>query len=162
MPFKLSSLYTLPNEISKMIIHKSGDSKIYRDVVIFTPGDWTDAITNAPVRYSTHELKKSYNKWSKNYLNLDHSWSVLDRIGYVNNVRYQNEKLIADLQIFRDTQNGKDVIESIENGLINELSVELLSTDVWDSKEMIRLATDLEFIGCAIVTEGACAETKIK
>ena len=162
LPLNRDDIFTLPENIASRIIYKSGDSKIYKDVVILTPGDWSDAITNAPVRYTSDELRASCNNWTKNYLNLDHNWTVLNRIGYVLNPRYVNNKVVADLQIFRATQNGKDTIESIEEGLINEVSVELLSTDRWDSKENVRFATDIEFIGCAIVTEGACRETRIK
>jgi len=155
--------HQLPYNISTKIISKSGESRTYRDVILLTPGDWTDSRTMAPVRYTPELLKEFHNRWSKDFLNLDHQWTVLNRVGWVKNPRCLNDgTIIADLKISKVTQNGKDIVESIEDGLINELSVELMSDDKWDSKEQIRLANDIEFIGCAIVTEGACQETKIK
>jgi len=159
----LEDTIQLPMEISTKIISKSGKSRTYRDVVLLTPGDWSDSQTRAPVRYTPDLLKSSFNNWSRNYLNLDHMWTALNRVGWVENVRCRNDgAMLADIKISMVTQNGKDIVEQIENGLINELSVELLSDDIWDNKERIIMANDIEFIGCAIVTDGACRETKIK
>lgn len=157
------NMHSLPFEISKNFISKSGDSRTYKDVVLLTPGDWTDSQTMAPVRYTPELLKGYHDNWSRNFLNLDHQWTVLNRVGWVENPRCRKDgAVIADIKISKVTQNGRDIVELIEDNLINELSVELLSDDKWDSKERIRLASDIEFIGCAIVTEGACKETKIK
>jgi len=159
----LKSTHQLPIDISNKFISKSGDSRTYRDVVLLTPGDWTDSQTRAPVRYTPELLKSFYSNWSRNFLNLDHKWTVLNRVGWVQNQRcLKDGTIIADLKISKVTQNGRDIVESIEDGLINELSVELLSDDKWDSDNLIRLASDIEFIGCAIVTDGACEETRIK
>jgi len=159
----LKDTYQLPIEISNKIISKSGDSRTYRDVIILTPGDWTDSQTRAPVRYSTALLKEFHTNWTRDFLNLDHNWSSLSRVGWVQNPRcLQDGTVIADIKISKVTQNGRDIVESIEDGLINELSVELLSDDKWDSDESIRLASNIEFIGLAIVTTGACEETRIK
>jgi len=159
----LKNTFQLPYELSTKFISKSGEYREYRDVVILTPGDWTDSQTRAPVRYTAELLKSFHTNWTKDFLNLDHNWSALSRVGWVKNPRcLKDGTIIADIKISKVTQNGRDIVESIEDGLINELSVELLSDDKWDKDESIRLASDIEFIGLAIVTEGACEETKIK
>jgi len=147
---------------NKKIVQKYGDARVYRDAVLLTPGTWTDAVSMSPIEYTSEELQKSAKVWESNYLNIDHSWKTLDRIGYVRDTYFSNNSVKGDLYIYPITQNSKDAIALIDAGLINALSVELYSRDVWSNKSESRLATDITFCGLAVVTDPACKDARIK
>lgn len=153
---------TVPFKYNDKILQKSTDARIYRDCILLTPGDWTDASTMAPVEYSMDELQKSATMWESEYLNLDHSFHVLDRIGHVRNQRWFMGAVAGDLYIYPVTNAARDSIALIDSNLINELSVELYCEELWDSDTQIRKATDIRFVGLALVTRGACSETRVR
>jgi len=142
------------------IIEKDGNARIYRDATLLTPGAWSDSTGMSAIEYTKEELKKSASNWESNYLNVDHNWGVLSRIGRVENTHW-NKAVKGDLYIYPITQGAKDTIALIDGGLVNELSVELMSRDVWKAEDEKRYATDISFVGLAVVTLGACSETSI-
>ena len=148
-------------EFNDKIIQKFGDARIYRDCIMLTPGSWSDSLTRAPVEYTPDELAKSATNWLGSYLDLDHQFGVLDRIGLVRNQHWINNAIMGDIHIYPITQNARDTIAQIDAGMINELSVELMSRDEYDYENDRLLATDIKFIGLGIVTAGACRSTKI-
>jgi len=152
----------VPFKYNKKEISKSTDIRIYRDVTLLTPGEYSDSLSSYPIRYTSSELKNAASKWEENYLNLDHSWNTLDRIGYVENPRFQDGAIKADLYIVPVTRNAKDTIGLIDAGLVNWLSVELKSEDVWNSSDNKKDATNIVFIGAAIVLYPACSDARIK
>ena len=163
MTEKIKLTPELPFQYGSKIILKSSNVRIYKDVVILTPGVWTDASTRTPIEYTDVNLMKGTKVWSSNFLNVDHSWTVRDRIGYVKNP-YYNKKIgvMGDLHIYPITQAAKDTIALIDSGLVNWLSAELMAEDIWDSDSGKRFAEQIEFIGCAVVTYPACKDARIK
>jgi len=160
---KVTHRHNMPFKYLDGIIVKSGDDdKIYKGVVFITSGDWTDSVTQAPVRYTSDVLKNYGTNWSGQFLNLDHSWEALKRVGWVENVYYTNGAIKGDIRITRKTTQGKDAIASIDAGLVNGLSVEVASNDIYDFEKNIILADELDFVGCAIVTHPACSNSKIR
>ncbi len=144
------------------IIQKSGDARVYNNAVLLTPGEWSDAMTRAPVKYTEEQLCKSASRWEENYLNVDHSQGTLDRIGIVKNQRWYKNAVVGDLYIYPITQNAKDTIALIDAGLVNSLSVELSSVDRWDFQENMRFAEDIAFFGLAVVLNPACKGAHIR
>jgi hypothetical protein len=138
------------------------DFRIYKNATILAPGEWTDCITHSPVVYSAKELEKSATNWKENYLDLDHSFAVNDRIGYVRNPHADNGCVKADLYIFKKVQAGKDVIEKIDIGLVNGVSAELTTQDRYDFSTDKYMAEEIVFLGAAICCYGACANAKVK
>ena len=67
------------------------DVRIYRDTILLTPGEFTDSMSMSPVAYTEEAISKSADKWEENYLNLDHSYEVLKRLGFVMNTYYKDE-----------------------------------------------------------------------
>jgi len=128
---------------------------------LLTPGSWSDSTGMSPIEYTESELRKSAKHWESNFLNIDHNWGVLSRIGHVQNTHWDGA-VKGDLMIYPITQSARDTIALVDAGLINELSVELMSRDVWKAEEERRFATDITFIGLAVVVMGACSETRIK
>jgi len=152
---------TVKLDYNKKIIEKDGGARIYRDCVLLTPGAWSDSTGMSAIEYTETELRRAAGNWSSNFLNLDHRWDVLSRIGHVENTHW-NDGVRGDLYIYPITQNARDAISLIDADMINELSVELMSRDVWKSEDEKRYATDIEFVGTAVVVMGACRETRIK
>jgi len=152
----------LPFKFEVALKSKSTSAKIYKGAVILTPGKFADSITKDWVIYRPEILRKYATNWSSNYLNIDHSTSVLHRIGYIENPRWEDNAVKADLYIFPYTSVGRDVINLIDSGLVNHLSCELISTDSYNYAEKAIEVEEIEFTGCAVVTNPACKETRIK
>lgn len=146
----------------KVIRKSTTKAKIYRGVTLLTPGVFSDSMTQSPVTYSEDVLRKYADNWTDNYLNLNHSYEVLDRIGYIDNPRWEDGAVKADLYIYPVTENARNTIELIEKGLINWLSVEIKTEDRFDSSTRERYVHTIEFIGAAVVTLPACPDAKIK
>jgi len=148
-------------EFNDKIIQKYGDARVYRDCIMLTPGSWTDSLSHVPIEYTADELAMSATTWIANHLDLDHSFKTLDKIGYVENQHWYDNSVMGDVYIHPITQNARDTIAQIDSGRINELSVELMSMDEYDYENDRMLATDIKFLGLAVVTAGACRDTKI-
>jgi hypothetical protein len=153
-------IHIIKFEFNKNVIGKDSKTKIYRDVTILSPGTFSDSLTRSPVRYDEEVLSRTYTKWNSNFLNLDHSDDVLDRIGLVMNPHFSDGKVKADLYIYPITRNAKDTIALIDSGLINWLSVEIMTSDRWDASDE-RYVDDMEYLGLAVVTMPACKDALI-
>jgi len=144
-------------------ISKSSDWRIYHDAVILAPGVWQDAASNLKTYFPPNELRKAATRWRINYLNVNHDYkNPLARIGYVKNTYWDGEKIRGDLYILPTTNAGHDIIALIDANLVNWLSPELLSHDKWNAEKGLHMATDIEFIGCAVVLHPACPKAKIR
>jgi len=157
---KRLTVHNVSFEYNDKIVSKNTDVRMYRDVVMIAPGTFTDSITMAPVNYSADVLSRTSHKVRSNYLNIDHSHRTLDRVGRFVNPYWDGEKVRADLWIYPVTQNARDTISLIDEGLVNWLSVELMTEDEWDIHDE-RNVVDLEYIGLAVVTSPACKESLI-
>ncbi|MBE3093948.1 MAG: hypothetical protein IMZ52_02875 [Actinobacteria bacterium] len=159
------------NTIHKHILNLSYDNvslsqyedfRIYKNATILTPGEWTDSITREPVVYTVGELEKSATNWKENYLDLDHSFAVNDRIGYVMNPHADKGNVKADLYIHKRIQSGKDTIERIDCGLVNGVSAELTTTDRYNFSDNKYYAENIVFLGSAIVLFPASNGAKVR
>ena len=148
-------------EFNNKIIQKGGDGRIYRECILLTPGSWTDSLSMIPTEYTDEHLSISATNWEENFLNVNHSHAVQDRIGYVMNTYWYNNAVMGDIHIYPITQMARDSIALIDAGMINELSVELLSNDQYDEELGKVFATDITYFGAAVVSAGACRQTKI-
>ena len=158
--------HTVPLEYNTKYISKS-DVRVYRDAILLTPGKWSDSVTRAEVEYTDKALSKYATNWTRNILDLDHNLDVLSIIGTIEHQRFQKNSVIGDLYIHPITQNARDTISLIDAGYVNSLSVELMADDVWDSSRHIRMADNIEFIGCAVLAghparPPACKDTRIR
>lgn len=153
----------IPLKFQKKIIQKSSDVRIYRGATLITPGEWTDGASRIPTTYTPGHLQLGSTVWTKNYLNLDHEWKVNSLIGTVQNQYWDGTAVRGDLYINPQLSVGKDTITKIDTGLIKSLSVELMAEDVYDDDQNKVFATNIEFIGCAVIygEMGACPEAKI-
>ena len=138
------------------------DYRVYRNSVILSPGEWTDCISRTPVVYTESELNKGATNWKENFLNIDHSLSVNDRIGYVMKAYGDKGVVKADLYINKKLQTGKDTIARIDCGLVNGVSAELITNDIYDFEENKYMASDITFLGAAVVCIGACSDAKVR
>ena len=143
-------------------ISKSTNARIYKGVIILTPGKYADSLTKDYVLYTPEILRKYATNWSSNYVNIDHSQSVIHRVGYILNPRWEEGAVRGDLYIFPYTTVARDTIALIDNNMINHLSSEIITTDHYDYLEKCIVVDDIEFFGCAIVTNPACEDARIK
>lgn len=111
--------------------------------------------------YTREELSKSAGNWEQNYLNLDHSFDVRDRLGFVENTYFHKGKVKGDLHIFPITQAARDTIALIDADLVNWLSVEITTEDYWNENDNKRYASNISFIGAAICLYPADQSTRI-
>jgi hypothetical protein len=148
---------------NKIIEKGNSEVRVYKNATLITPGEWSDMKSMKAITYTPGELQKASNRWLKNTLNLDHEWKVLNTVGTIENCRWFNGAVIADLHINKITEAAKDTIALIDAGLINHLSVELQSEDFRDYDNHKILAKEIEFIGCAIIYGdlGACSQARI-
>jgi hypothetical protein len=144
------------------LIKKDSTVRIYNDAHLISPGEWTDSTSMMPIVYSAHELNKASTNWEENYLNVDHSWSVKDRIGYVMNPRFHDDMVKGDLHIYPITEAARTAVALVDAGLVNWVSVELRTEDRWDEDDEKIYAENISFIGTAIVTHPACKDAIIK
>ena len=141
---------------------KSNDVRIFRGATLITPGTWTDSVSRRPITYTEQELSRASRNWITNNLNIDHDWSVSKLIGTVQNTRWQDNSVKGDLYINPITSIAKDTVALIDAKMVSALSVELQSVDKFDDNSDL-LATDIDFIGCAVVygPRGACEDARI-
>ena len=154
----------IPNIITVKVKSKE---RIFRNAILLTPGQWADSVSNMYNDYPKEILKKYARNIKDNIIDFDHEYrKVLSRIGRVENQHWDESKnaIVGDLYITTQTQVARDVISLIDEGLINGVSVELGTRDVWDySKDMPRVEY-IEFYGVSIVPKefAACRDARIK
>jgi len=162
---------TIPLEYSKKIVELAGNGRSYRDCILLTSGEFTDSISRTPIVYTNEALSKlSQNMMDGVYkldsekipLNLDHTHNALNWIGYANHISYKGGKILGDLYLHRLTQPSKDTVALIDNGYLNALSVEITTNDTWNAEENKYYASDINLIGLAVVSVGACPSARIK
>ena len=151
----------IPFEYNKKMLSKSTDARIYRDCALISVGEWSDSIARSPVVYTEKALAKSATNWEENYLNVDHSYETRDRLGFVTHPYYKNGKVYGDLHILPITTVAKDVVALIDAGLVNWISVELISNDIYQDDSKC-YADDIVFVGAAVVLFPASDGTRIK
>ena len=147
---------------NKSLIGKSTDTKIYMGATLLSPGEWTDSISNTKIEYSSKVLKKYATNWKEQYLNLDHNHNALSRVGKVVNQRFEDGVVKGDLHIYPITNNAKDIIKLIDNDMINWLSVEIMTEDIWNNSKDMWAVEEILYLGTAIVTLPASKNSLIK
>jgi len=149
-------------QYNNKILSKSTDARIYRDCVLMSVGEWTDSMSRTPITYTREALSKYASNWKENYLNVDHSFETRNRLGFVTNPYFKDDKVYGNLTIFPITTVAKDIIALIDADLVNWLSVELLSDDNWSEDNKKIFADNITFIGAAVVLYPASDGTTIK
>jgi hypothetical protein len=148
------------------IIYKSkrnnitGD-RIYKGCVILEEGRFTDAASKVPIFYDCKVLERDAKNWVSNFITLNHSRDILDRVGFIENVRWENNKLLGDMRIVPITSRAKDVINLLDAGMIKDLSIEALTTEEYDRDMKCLRLSSIEFTGLSLVLSGACPTAKV-
>jgi len=121
-------------------------------VPILAEGTWNG------VTYTPEELSKSVNSWRDNTIWNRH-YSGEERtenniIGHIQNKRFDKGAILGDVFISNKTVEGTEMIALVKSNEVNGISVEHLSVDKIVDDRMV--ATELSFLGAAIVPEPAC------
>ena len=137
-----------------------------KGVKLLAAGTWTDSAQKTACEYSTDILKQFSGNWHDNAIWSRHFGGVprniTEKVGIVENPRYENEAVVGDLYYHGLTGQSKDTIAMIENGLANYVSVETVSKDKWNVGKKVYQAQELGFTGLATVNQGACRVCKIR
>jgi len=140
---------------------RSDNRKLMTDSVVAIVGN---NIYNG-VYFPTEELQKSLSKWDGKPLCLDHSDSILYEIGFINNPRMEEDKLIVKANIAEYTKHAKDAANWMrvrrEAGTIPEVSIsawvdtEFEEIDGFDDR--VKVARNIDPVHLSLVTSGACS-----
>lgn len=118
------------------------------NVTILAAGVWNGT------KYSALELAKAANKWRSNAIWNRHyegkSRDESNQIGLLKNQRFDDYRVAADVFLSNSTPEGCDMIALVKEYEINGISVEHVDIPVNGE------ATNIEFLGAAIVPEPAC------
>lgn len=105
-------------------------------------------------RYTSLELAKAANKWRDNTVwNRHYEGKQRDetnRIGILKNQHFEYDRIVGDVFLSNSTPEGRDMIALVKDHKIDGISVE--HTDI----EVNGVATEISFLGLAIVPEPAC------
>lgn len=147
------------------IIYKSDTVRVYEGATLLTPGKWADSISKSYILYKSPILSKYATNWVTNHINLGHdNVNPLSTVGTVHKQRWEDGVVKGDLYINTALSNGREIVTSIDAGLVNKLSVEMNTDDYWDSTEKAKYADNIRFLGLAIIGNhpAACDGAKIK
>ena len=146
----------------KDIISKS-NVRVYRNCPLLTEGAYVDGLSRTKAFYSNKVLNDyGNNHIDKVWLDIDHNvMDILSRIGEVDIKGFKNNAVTGDLKIYKITQNAKDTVALIDNGLVTDLSVEILTKDKWNSEKEYYDVLGFVITGIGVVVKGACPSAKI-
>ena len=137
-----------------------------KGVKLLAAGIWTDSAQKTPCEYSPEILKQYAGNWQDNAIWSRHFGGVprniTEKVGIVENPRFESDAVVGDLYYHGLTQQSRDTISMIENGLANYVSVETVSKDRWNVGKKLYQAQELGFTGLATVNQGACRVCKIR
>ncbi len=137
-----------------------------KGVKLLAVGTWTDSAQKTACEYSPEVLKQFSSNWIDNAIWSRHFGGVprniTEKVGIVENQRYENEAVVGDLYYHGLTGQSRDTIAMIDNGLANYVSVETVSKDKWNVGKKVYQAQELGFTGLATVNQGACRVCKIR
>ena len=106
------------------------------------------------IKYTSLELAKAANKWRDNTVwNRHYEGKQRDetnRIGILKNQHFEYDRIVGDVFLSNSTPEGRDMIALVKDHKVNGISVEHVDATV-DG-----IATDISFLGLAIVPEPAC------
>lgn len=94
-------------------------------------------------------------------LSIDHSPSVLDRVGFVDNLEKRTGTLVGKLHILKTLEKGRRVLELLQQGLITDVSVEIFTKERYLAQARAVEIYWFELFGLSLVTRGALASAKI-
>lgn len=105
-------------------------------------------------KYVALELAKAANKWRDNTVwNRHYEGKQRDetnRIGMLKNQHFEYDRIVGDVFLSSDTPEGRDMIALVKDHKVNGISVEHVDVEVNG------IATEISFLGLAIVPEPAC------
>ena len=67
--------------------------RIFENSVLIVPGIYQDSASRLKIFYKADVLEKNAENWKSNFLNVDHSQSILSRIGFVESPKWKNNAL---------------------------------------------------------------------
>lgn len=152
-------------------VEEMADGKtLIKDITLLSAGSWTDSAVGTPLYYPEETLAKYANHWTYNGLWSRHAAGehrpITERLGIVNNPRYDASKkaVVGDLLFYNVTQASKDAAALARASVMGQIDPLAVSVEHYWEEETNgenTFATQLDFVGLAIVEDGACADAKL-
>ena len=121
---------------------------LIRDATILAEGTWNG------IKYTAAEIAKGASKWRDNTVWNRHfddeQRDETNRIGLLKNQHFDDHRIAADVFLSNETVEGREMIGLVRTNKINGISVEHVSVEIGN------VATQISFLGAAIVPEPAC------
>ena len=125
---------------------------LIKDVPLIVDGTWNG------ITYSAKELCAAKHNWRDNSVWNRHfegeQRDETNRIGIINNQRYENGAILGDILLSNTTQEGKDIIHFVQSHQLNGISVEHVGH--YNQVGSKTHATEISFLGAAVVPTPAC------
>lgn len=147
----------------------TGEDQVFRATVIragvFTPGLGNP--DGLRVHFSKEFLAENYQDLEGQKVDLEHLQDIENEVGFMRDVRFDGERVTADLVIQSDRPRFADAVGFIngrkESGLVPNVSVELENVEFVEAPEgeteWDLSLTKATFTGVAILTKGACSDS---
>ena len=149
----------------KFIDHPDGSLTV-KNVKLLAAGTWTDSLSKTPWRVKPEVLERFASNWNDTAHWARHPGgqprSITDKIGEVQNVRYEDEAVMGDVHYDGLTQASRDTIALVKAGKANFVSVETTGKDRWNVGAKVYDADEITFTGSATVNRGACATCTLR
>lgn len=149
--------------INKFVTNDDG-SLLIPGVKLMAAGTWHASNAMSPMRYGNTVLKNFSDNWSDTsvWSTHDQARSVTKKVGNIQNPRFDNDACVGDVLLHGGTQESRDSINLIINNQIDSVSSEIMITQKsYCSKNKVDNAEKIEFVGLALVSEGACKVCKL-
>lgn len=121
---------------------------LIQDVTLLSKGKWNGITYRPSVLNSSQYNWRDNSIWNRHYEGQQRDEK--NRIGLIRNQHYENEVIKGDIFLSNSTDEGQEMIHFVRTNQINGVSVELVSKDIGD------VATEISFLGAAIVPSPAC------
>ena len=82
-------------------------------------------------------------------------------VGYIDNIKYNTGKLLGDIHFLKDSEAGKHAAVIVNKGLMRGLSVEVITDEIFNTKEKRIDVNNIKLLGAAIVSKPACGNCYI-
>jgi len=151
-------------EISPTGIQETDGGLHIRNARLLAVGTWKDSQVQSPLFYPSEVLRANAGNWVDNSCWSRHNGGVpraiTDKVGIISNQRFEEDAVLGDIYLHGRTQQSRDTIAYVhwaqEKGIPVYSSVEHIGTETWNERDHRYELTSLQFLGAAIVNNGAC------
>lgn len=157
-------LLASPWDRKNEMVEVDGDLLV-KGVRMLAAGTWTDSAVQTPLNYPAATLQKYATNWQDTAGWTRHTGGfprdATDKVAEIRNPRFEQDAVVADILIYKDTQKGRDMAAQVQKGRVKYVSVEHTGDERYNASTRQLEATSINFSGFAFVNKGACKLCRI-